>query len=187
MKTNNVKIKKVSAISVVVFALVTGFLVGCQERENNDIELLDESSLEIEEYIIAGLDYQQALNIFNSEIKNIDFSRIEKSIDVKGNIIVKIPTSVSIEEKARTFNEKKDGTTMTYIDDTFNSTTCTYPPLGKIGNNWYISYYSSPVSYVLHTHRYSSSPSTEDISTANQYPGLQQGIYTSGGNENCYY
>ncbi|GHT25646.1 hypothetical protein FACS189430_12280 [Bacteroidia bacterium] len=36
MKTNNVKINKVSAISVVVFALVIGFMVGCQKEEDVD-------------------------------------------------------------------------------------------------------------------------------------------------------
>lgn len=257
---------------VAVITLLASVMVGCQQEDDiynqTQTELLDNVSFELEEYMIAGLDYQYALNIFNSEIKNIDFSKLNTFQDPERNTIVNIPTSVSIEEKAKIFNEKKkqlldkcpqiisfssqtrrdyfqqrmqnssniskkmldlgihinqprlkgfsyesfsnndhctyldsqiastgyveivlmvfeDGTSVAYIDDTFTSTTCNYPPLAKQNGKWYWSgYSSSAISYIAHTHRYSSSPSPSDYDY--NYPGLQQGIYTSGCNVNIY-
>jgi hypothetical protein len=94
---------------VIAIFVASCFMTGCQEEANpdNNQELLDNSSLEIEEYIIAGLDYKHALDIFNSEIKDIDFLKLSTSQDSKGNTVVYIPTSVNIEEKSEIFNEKK--------------------------------------------------------------------------------
>jgi hypothetical protein len=83
-------------------------MIGCQKEEDtSNQDILDNSALEIEEYIIAGLDYQHALNIFNKEIKSIDFSKLSTYQDANGNTVMNIPTSVRIEEKSKVFNEKK--------------------------------------------------------------------------------
>jgi hypothetical protein len=259
---------------ITAIVIASCFLTSCHKEDNayNSQDILDNSSLEIEEYIIAGLDYQHALNIFNNEIKNIDFSKLTTYQDSKGNTIVNIPTSVCIEEKVKIFNKKKkllldkcpqivsissdtrrsyiqkclqnsskvnekalelgininqlrlkgftyemysnnnhcaylddqlssnnsnyveiilivfeNGRSMTYIDSSFTSSTCFYPPLYKNNttNKWYTSLYnSSPIDYIAHTHRGSSEPSSDDYDY--NYPGLRQGIYTSGCNVNIY-
>jgi hypothetical protein len=270
MKRN---ILKTTIIVVVFFA--SCFMTGCQKEENiSNQDILENSSLEIEEYIIAGLEYQHALNIFNNEIKNIDFSKLDTYQDSKGNTIVNIPTSVSIEEKTKIFNEKKkllldkcpqivlltsdirmdyfqqciqnsininkkalelgininrvrlkgfslelhndndyctyldaqlsnnnsnyveivlnlfeDGTSMTYIDSRNSPSGCYFPALyRKASNNkWYVMIHdNSPISYIAHTHRYSSNPSPEDIASKVDYPGLEHRIYTSGCNTTTY-
>jgi hypothetical protein len=106
MKTNNCKIRN---IAVIIAFVASGLMAGCQKEENvyNSPDLLDNSSLEIEEYIIAGLDYQHTLNLFNKEIQTIDFLKLSTHQDSQGNMIVNIPISVSIEEKILIFNEKK--------------------------------------------------------------------------------
>jgi hypothetical protein len=84
-------------------------MTGCQQEDDfqDQKSLLENVSLELEEYIMAGLDFQHTVNTFNDEIKKIDFSKLNIHLDSKGNKTVYIPTSVSIEEKARVFNEKK--------------------------------------------------------------------------------
>ncbi|MDR0604489.1 MAG: hypothetical protein LBG80_09335 [Bacteroidales bacterium] len=265
---NILKIKVLVTIAIFVAGC---FMTGCQKEYNNDShDILDDSSLEIEEYIIAGLDYQHALNTFSNEIKNIDFSKISRSQDSKGNIVVHISTSVCIEEKVRTFNEKKkllldkcpqivsfsskvrsdyfqqrmrnsaiinekalelgininkprlknwsyesysdnsyiayldsqlsssnyveivlivfeNGTAMTYIDSRNTSSECWYPTLYKQNNKWYVVLNnSSPIDYIAHTHRYSNTPSAQDLASSWSYPGLDERIYTSGGNTTAY-
>jgi hypothetical protein len=103
----NKNILKTTIIVIVCF--VSCFITGCQKEENfyDQQQYLLENSLELEEYIIAGVDFQHALNTFNTEIKNINFSQLNTSKDTKGNLIVYIPTSVSIEEKSNILNEKK--------------------------------------------------------------------------------
>jgi hypothetical protein len=84
---------------MIIIVCFVGCLTGCQKGDNNSQDILDNSFSEIEEYIMAGIEYQHALNAFNKEIKNIDFSKLNTYQDSKGNIIVDIPTSVSIEER----------------------------------------------------------------------------------------
>jgi hypothetical protein len=217
------------------------------------------NSVELEEYIITGLDYKQSLNTFNNEIRNVYLSKLKTYQDSKGNMIVNIPTSVSIEEKGKIFNDKKkllldkypqlctksqkakrdylnnvlnnslkvqnmfielkiqnnhirlkgnsfeymssddlcsylasyvnsssyvelvviifqDGTAATYSDTRNNINTCYYPTMIISNNTYYFT--NKPVSMIAHTHLYSGTPSTTDIT--NSYPGLQESIYYSG-------
>jgi hypothetical protein len=260
-----------NTIHVVAIILVTfSFLLqGCTNEDEAYTENDITNSIAMEEYVIAGLDYQQSLNTFNNEIRNIDFSKLKSYQDTKGNIVINIPTSVCIEEKEKIFNEKKkallekypqivsfssktrlnyfqkcirnssninskilelgipinqprlkeyiyetfdnndyiayldsqisnsnyveivlivfeDGTVMTFIDSTNTSTKCTYPTLSKKTNGkWYTSLRdSSAILYIAHTHRYSNLPSPEDL--ADKLDGLDERIYTSGGNTKKY-
>jgi hypothetical protein len=113
MKTNN-KNKKVKlySLSAVLSVLLCGFFIqGCSNenivslQEQRDIP--DKNSLELEEFIIAGLDYQHALNVFSDEVKKNDFSKIEPFKNSEGEMSVYIPTSICIEEKKAIMEEKK--------------------------------------------------------------------------------
>ena len=76
------------------------------EKDDLDPALLN--SPELEEYIIAGADFQQTLNIFKDEISKIDFSKLEFVEETPGKKIMRLPISVHIEEKSRIFKEKKE-------------------------------------------------------------------------------
>ena len=88
-----------------IIAVVASVMVGCQKEEDDNNNIIN--SVEMEEFIIAAFHYQHALNLFNREIKKIDFFTLNTSQDPEGNTIVNIPTSVSIEEKAKILNDKK--------------------------------------------------------------------------------
>jgi hypothetical protein len=69
------------------------------------------NSVELEEYIIAASDFKQSLAIFEKEINNVDFSKLEVSYDTDGRKITRLPASfasIKIEEKLQIFNEKKE-------------------------------------------------------------------------------
>ncbi|MDR3093381.1 MAG: hypothetical protein LBU62_01905 [Bacteroidales bacterium] len=68
MNTYKFNFKKISAISVVVLALVVGFLVGCQKKSINDVTDLEAKMLSIESALKNG----------NFEIKDISLSEKNK-------------------------------------------------------------------------------------------------------------
>lgn len=85
---------------------------GCQKQdydysEKDDLDPALLNSPELEEYIIAGADFQQTLNIFKDEISKIDFSKLEFVEETPGKKIMRLPISVHIEEKSRIFKEKR--------------------------------------------------------------------------------
>jgi hypothetical protein len=108
MKTN---ITKPFGFMILTCMISLGIIVGgCSKEDGLSDDYLDESivnSVALEEFIVAGFDYQHSLAVFESEVRNIDFSKLETSVDSKGNMVVNIPTSVSIEEKAEILNMKK--------------------------------------------------------------------------------
>ena len=263
---------KWSFLFCTIVLLIIGF--SCQQYESDSIHEKVTEPVELEEYILSGLVFQHSLSQFKEEINKIDMLSLKPTIDSRGNVVMIIPTKISIENKSKVFNQKKkallekypelkklrsekrqdvikertdnslkitkalmeleyindqprvrsnpsefffttfsdeegayayldqqiasssyveivlivfeDGQVMTYTTSDNDATTSFYPPLTQLTDEkWYSIFNStSPVSYIAHTHRYSSEPSQEDID--NRYDGLDERIYTSGGNTNQY-
>ncbi len=95
---------KLLFISIIPFFI---FILGCQEKGTEFMDEKIEESSELEEYIIAGLDFQHSLNEFKQQLKSVDMLSLQPTLDSKGNLIITIPTKVNIEEKAKYFNQKK--------------------------------------------------------------------------------
>jgi hypothetical protein len=75
----------------------------------------------------------------------------------------------------------QNGSALTWIDTRNTSSSCFDPGFHKIGSQWYVNgNYTDPVSYVAHTHLYSSTASPADNSFKTLYPGLATYIYYSG-------
>jgi proteasome lid subunit RPN8/RPN11 len=74
-----------------------------------------------------------------------------------------------------------DGTAITYTDNRNTSSTVFSPGFSQSNDIWYVNGYPNrPVSYVAHTHLYSTTPSSADIAFGNNHPGLSVAIYYSG-------
>ena len=86
------------------------FVQSCDNEMKIDIPIEAEviNSIEVEEFIIADIEFQQAFNTFREELKSIDFSKLEKTNDSEGVTVLHIPTSICIENKASELNEKKE-------------------------------------------------------------------------------
>lgn len=85
---------------------------GCQKQdydysEKDDLDPALLNSPELEEYIIAGANFQQTLNIFKDEISKIDFSKLEFVENSKGEKVAHLPISVDVEKQSRIFKEQK--------------------------------------------------------------------------------
>ena len=112
MYTIDLKNRKKSLLSFTLIMVVSLgiFMQGCNMEE----ELLDENlinSPELEEFIIAGADFDRSFTIFEEELSKIDFSKLEVSYDADGRKVMRLPAgsmSVRIEEKINSFNEKKE-------------------------------------------------------------------------------
>ena len=112
MYTIALKNRKKSLLSFTLIMVVSLgiFMQGCNMEE----ELLDENlinSPELEEFIIAGADFDRSFTIFEEELSKIDFSKLEVSYDADGRKVMRFPAgsmSVRIEEKINSFNEKKE-------------------------------------------------------------------------------
>jgi hypothetical protein len=95
----------VFTLSVLLSAV---FFIGCSQEED---ELLYEAilnSAELEEYVIAGADFQQSLAVFTAGLNKIDFSTLEVTYEPGWVKVVHLPvSSVGIEEKIKNLNEKK--------------------------------------------------------------------------------
>jgi hypothetical protein len=110
MKTNFFR-RIIIASIVAVIAIVAGFVAGCQREGDEPLDDAIISSSELEEYIIAASDLKQSLAAFEKEMGRVDFSKLEVSYDRDGRKTMRLPASVgavSIEEKVRAFNEKKE-------------------------------------------------------------------------------
>jgi len=94
--------------------LIIGVFVffGCEKEEDQPLDEDIINSPELEEYIIAGADFQQSLAAFTAGLSKIDFSTLEITYDAEGRKIVHLPSavvgSIRIEEKVYSFNEKKE-------------------------------------------------------------------------------
>lgn len=262
--------KKIKLLLLLVVSLLLS-VTGCEGIETDGMGNAIEESSEMEEYILAGLDFQHSLNQFRQELKEIDILSLTSTLDARSNLVINLPTKISIEIKAKNFNTKKkallekhpelkslksvkrldhiketvdnslriaksimefefsnqprlrsdvaevgnyeseadafsfldqqlaspnyvevvlivftDGTAMTYIKDDFTAESCYYPRLKKVNGEWYLysSQFPKPIQYIAHTHQYSTDPSQEDLDT--RLDGLDERIYTSGGNTNSY-
>ncbi len=92
----------------VLTASVLAFFTGCEtmgpvDNVNDEIN----ESVEMEEYILAGLDLQHSLNQFKEELKGIDMLALMPTLDSKGKLVINLPTKISIEKKSKDFNTKK--------------------------------------------------------------------------------
>jgi hypothetical protein len=109
-------------IGLVCITVSSIIFQGCKKLDNDllDNNLLDNNLLdnniinssELEEYIIAGADFQHSLAVFNSRMNKIDFSKLEVTYDAKGNKVVHLSPdlvgNIRIEEKVHMFNVKKE-------------------------------------------------------------------------------
>ena len=95
---------KLLFISIIPFFI---FILGCQEKGTEFMDEKIEESSELEEYIIAGLDLKYSLSQFKQELKSIDMLSLKPTLDSYGNLVINVPSSISIEAKSRAFNAKK--------------------------------------------------------------------------------
>lgn len=94
----------ISVLTASVFVFFTGCeTMGLENTVNGDIK----ESVEMEEYILAGLDLQYSLNQFKEELKGIDMLALKPTLDAQGNLVITIPGKINIEEKTKDFNLKK--------------------------------------------------------------------------------
>ena len=99
-------ITTLSALVIVVILFTGCYKESDVEFDHNTASVIA-NSLELEDYIIAYTEFQEAFATFNTEIKNIDFSKLRKNRNTEGNLVMHIPTSVCIENKVNVLNEKK--------------------------------------------------------------------------------
>ncbi|MDR1169589.1 MAG: hypothetical protein LBK97_01990 [Prevotellaceae bacterium] len=105
--------RKASLISAIVtIAVIASVMSGCQKEEDEPLDENILNSVELEEYIIAGADFQKSLVTFSKKLNKIDFSKLEVSYDAEGRKVKRLPlapfASIGIDEKVQTFNERKD-------------------------------------------------------------------------------
>jgi hypothetical protein len=95
--------KNLLVATALLFALVLS--TGCQ----NEIQINGNvaESKELEEFILAGLDFQESMVEFNKELNEIDIRTIRPVLDSKGRMVLELPTSISIEDKAKRLNTSK--------------------------------------------------------------------------------
>lgn len=97
----------IALLALITIATVT--FVGCSQEEDtisdNFSTIMD--SPELEDFIVADIEFQQAFNTFKKEIKSIDLSKVKSTQNAEGVTVLYIPTSVSVENMASEFNAKK--------------------------------------------------------------------------------
>jgi hypothetical protein len=108
MKNKNLKVTL--ATSVALLSFVTLLIGGCQVETNHDeIDPVITNSPELEDFIIAATDLDQAMNIFKREIENMDFTKLETVIK-DGREVTYLPEpipSLHIEQKSLLMQEKR--------------------------------------------------------------------------------
>lgn len=106
----------------------------CQEQEEyENIQFSSEiiNSNEFKNFIIAGAEIKQTLNLFNNEISKINISDLETTTDPDGNKIAYLPSSIqdlNIEQKISNLNQIK------------NDLLTKYPQLKTISSSQFIEY-----------------------------------------------
>ena len=112
--------KKIGFLSLGLFLAcmvsLSFFVQSCSQEDDmaNISEALDPNiaqAPELEDYIIAGVDYGQSMTNFTNELKKIDFSKLEVTYDADGNEVIHLPAtlaSIGIEKKILMYNEKKE-------------------------------------------------------------------------------
>jgi len=109
LKESKVRVFSIgTALVSIIFIGV--FLQSCND-EDKIPDTIDEeviNSPELEEYIIAGADFQQSLAAFTAGLNKIDFTTLEVTYEPGWIKVVHLPvSSVGIEEKIKNLNEKK--------------------------------------------------------------------------------
>lgn len=107
------KLKLFSLLSAASMVMgLTIFLSSCQKDDFEDgINQEIAKSPEMEEYIIAASVFNESLNIFNEEIKKVDFSKLEIVTDQDGRKVIHLSEAIRslyLEQKAGIMNEKKE-------------------------------------------------------------------------------
>jgi len=112
-ETRKKRVKIITMLSAVaVMVIIAGFLAGCQKEQEN--EPLDEAILnssEMEEYIIAGVDFIQSLAVYREKLTKIDLSQLEITQDAEGRKVMFLQEAVApltLKDEARIFEEKKE-------------------------------------------------------------------------------
>lgn len=106
----NRKVLIFSIIFVTVISLGV-FIQGCSMEEDEPLDEAILNSSELEEYIIAGADFQKSLAVFTATLNKIDLSMLDSSFNSEGRKVLYLPASVGsiqIEKKIQSFNEKRD-------------------------------------------------------------------------------
>ena len=97
------------------FLISIGLIIQSCSMEEDEPLLLDDAILnssELEEYIIAGAEYNNALTNFTNELSKIDFSTLNVTYDADGRKVVHLPVTfiedIKFSEKERSLYEKKE-------------------------------------------------------------------------------
>lgn len=99
-----------SGLFVAFCAIGFIFFQGCQKQDYDDEDFLDPAlsqSSELEEYMIAGMEYRHALTVFQEAMNKIDFSKLEFTEESDGTKVMRLPVSIDLDSKARIVDEKK--------------------------------------------------------------------------------
>jgi hypothetical protein len=105
-----VKIKILELATVLAGMISVGiFMQSCSSENENLLSVENEivNSVELEDFIMADIEFQQAFSIFKKEIESIDLSKIKRTKTAEGKTVLYIPASICIEEKTSELNEKK--------------------------------------------------------------------------------
>jgi hypothetical protein len=82
-------------------------VIGCNNSEFSENGTSIEESNEMEEYIIAGLEFYDAAKSFENSIAKVDMSSFETKLDSHGNMLIIIPFAEDLEKATKSINEKK--------------------------------------------------------------------------------
>ena len=111
---NKIFNKTINMLSLTLsFVLSLGVFMQSCSMDLEDEIVIDESILfspELEEFFIAGVDFERSLDIFINELNTVDFSKLEVSYDAEGRKMRKLPVgsvSIEIDKKIQIVNEKK--------------------------------------------------------------------------------
>jgi len=117
MKSTYIKIRiKIQYCLMLVLAslIVLGITVqSCNKEEDMPLVLDEEilNSTELEEFVIAGIDFYQSLAIFSEGLKQLNYFDLEVTYDAEGREIRHIPPAIvgniKIDEKVNMLNKKK--------------------------------------------------------------------------------
>jgi hypothetical protein len=109
LKIKEMKIVKMFICVVAMMVIATVTFVGCSQEEDTISDNFSTivNSPELEDFIVANIEFQQAFNTFEKEIKSIDLLKVKSTQNAEGVTVLYIPTSVSVENMASEFNEKK--------------------------------------------------------------------------------
>jgi len=116
MKSTYIKIKIQYCLMLVLASLIVlGITVqSCNKEEDMPLVLDEEilNSTELEEFVIAGIDFYQSLAIFSEGLKKLNYFDLEVTYDAEGREIRHIPPAlignIRIEEKIYALNIQKD-------------------------------------------------------------------------------